>query len=311
VDDRLNRIRVGVASDEAILTVHQHLDEISVPDEARVVEVTGDIMLEKTVRDRFRPLRGGIELDWLSGTLCTVTAVGEHSTYGTVVLTNSHCGASIFTYNGGEDYHQDQINGYSRIGVEVLDPAPFSGGACPSGRICRWSDAQVIQVDDTVSTWQARLARTHLNSITINPTDSTWTINHSDPTQFCFLTCIQTGSRADKVGKTTGWTSGTQNGQCVNIVAPGSNNVLLLCQATGTYHSAGGDSGSPVFQCGLVYCPDDVPVASVGVKGIHWGRFTTGAQDRIFSPTQYARLDIGGSGPCGGLLLASIYSFYC
>ena len=55
------------------------------------------------------------------------------------------------------------------------------------------------------------------------------------------------GEAVNKVGVTTGWTTGTVQSTCVDVRGPGSSTHWLVCQTTADLGSRPGDSGSPVF----------------------------------------------------------------
>ena len=103
-----------------------------------------------------------------------------------------------------------------------------------------------------------------------------------------------------KVGRTTGWTSGTVTGTCVNVNVSGSN-IQQLCQTLVTNNSAAivgaGDSGSPTFK---ITSGDNVQLV-----GILWGG--SGSTQFVFSPLKNIQDELGamsatndGSGGGGG-----------
>jgi hypothetical protein len=132
--------------------------------------------------------------------------------------------------------------------TDAVDPSVFSGGSCPAGKVCRWSDAALIKYR--------------------NPAD--WKIGFiADPSGgypfiFGFTIAIdQTtpppiGNAIWTVGPVTGTTTGQRYSDCLNyypdsakydssgVIIP--HNLALLCQGAATNLGASaGDSGAPVF----------------------------------------------------------------
>jgi hypothetical protein len=97
-----------------------------------------------------------------------------------------------------------------------------------------------------VSNSLGRLAQTTWRSMSAGVAGST-DINPSYPDFFVRSTTssFPAGTYLDKMGATTGWTSGAISQTCVDRNQIGAN--LLLCQDQVLAYAAGGDSGSPVF----------------------------------------------------------------
>lgn len=88
-----------------------------------------------------------------------------------------------------------------------------------------------------------------------------------------------------KVGRTTGWTSGTVTNTCTNVSVSGTN-ITLLCQTivqrSGSVIVGGGDSGSPVF----------TGTSNVTLRGILWGGSGSGDMF-VFSPLKNVQDELG------------------
>ena len=89
------------------------------------------------------------------------------------------------------------------------------------------------------------------------------------------------GDVLDKVGRTTGWTRGRVIATCAHVPASGSNEVSLW-QDMVAGHSAGGDSGSPVFQ--------PTSDRNATLYGLLWGG---GPGVLVFSPLENIRREPG------------------
>ena len=105
-------------------------------------------------------------------------------------------------------------------------------------------------------------------SIDINPTTPEFTAQYApqSPVQGMYL---------DKVGRTSGWTTGTVSRTCVDYTFP---SYTILCQDEVGAFADSGDSGSPVFQW--------VNQTNVAFSGILWyatanGGFVFSYVDRI------------------------------
>jgi hypothetical protein len=118
----------------------------------------------------------------------------------------------------------------------------------------------------------------HSGSIVIMEANPRFTITGEDD--------LHEGMPVDKVGRTTGWTHGNVLDTCAYITHsdPDVGSFKYLCQGLADYFSGGGDSGSPVFSRNRT---------EVNLVGIHWGAFTSGQEERIFSPLANIREDLG------------------
>lgn len=295
IDEVHNRLTIGVARPSDRNWILDEAQRIGIPPYALSVEVTGAPRLETTLWDYNRPPRGGVQVapsDGRGG--CSLGLNVDHYVYGRAFVTSSHC-TSVF---GGLDYtvmYQPLIDdgGPNRIGVEVVDP-PFVAGieGCPSGHICRWSDAALFKYDENVDFgpglppyfdgWtmdtQGVVARTTgTGSITIDTSDPNITL---DGIEGCLWEpCNYHLRTVHKIGRTTGWTSALISSTCANIDL---GTRVLLCQYMATYTSADGDSGAAVFT--MADGNDDL-------FGIHGGAYPNG--QRWFSKFRSIRQELG------------------
>lgn len=244
IDERQNRLRVGVASEAAGQRVRELLGRLGIPEDAVVVDETDPIRRTATLRDRVRSTQGGLQIAY-SGSLCTLGFnVSRNFTPGFV--TNSHC---TNTQGGveGTEYFQPVVGGTNYIGIEVIDPpyAPagtlMGGYTCPAGRRCRFSDAAFVQnTQDQSVGYVARPTSRGRYSGSI-------TIGSNGPFSFTSQSgVVFSGSQVDKVGRTTGWTYGPVTSSCVDVNVD-SSDITLFCQHLVDAGAGSGDSGSPVF----------------------------------------------------------------
>lgn len=244
IDERQNRLRVGVADAAAGQRVRDLLGRLGIPEDAVVVDEADPIRQSATVRDRMRPTQGGLQIAF-SGSLCTLGFnVSRNFTPGFV--TNSHC---TNTQGGVEstEYFQPVVGGTNYIGVEVIDP-PYAlagqvigGYTCPAGRRCRFSDAAFVQnTEDQAVGYVVRPTSRGRYSGSL-------TIGSNGPFSFTSQSgVVFSGSQVDKVGRTTGWTYGPVTSSCVDVNVDGTD-LTLFCQSLVDAGAGPGDSGSPVF----------------------------------------------------------------
>jgi hypothetical protein len=285
-DERGNVVRVGVED------VARHAPAIAaiaatagVPAEALVVEhsdpvrTAADPIQEVTdLSTPFLPAAGGQEIAFtrLTGNaLCTLGFPGVNGA-NTGFLTNSHCSAT----RGVVDSTVHRLTEFGPpIGIEMTDPALFSGGACPGGRVCRYSDAAFSSLVVPQIYNRGHVAKPRLDSRQWDGL-ATFRIATEEGT---FV-----GETLTKVGRTTGRTVGQVSATCMNVNVV-SSNVTMLCQHRVELFNAPGDSGSPVFR---IFAGDDV-----ATKGIFWGQ-VTGAGSGIFSPIANVESEMGNVATC-------------
>jgi hypothetical protein len=263
IDERANRLTIGVEPQGPRGLVEQELGVRGIPPEGWQIEETQPVEPQTSLQDKHRPVLGGLQItNNLSVAACTY---GFTATRNGVLgfVTNSHCTitqggveGSIFVQPTTTDFS----GGISQfIGTETVDPAYHFVSSCPRGFFCRFSDSAFVQLNTGVSA-QFRIAKPVLGTVSWDGV-STMRINSEGN--------ALAGTLVTKVGRTSGITSGVVSKTCVDLPFAGTD-IVLLCQSQASYASAGGDSGSPVFQpsggCAT-------GVACVRLVGIHWGSF--------------------------------------
>jgi hypothetical protein len=224
-----------------------------------VEEVPAEVSLS-SMQDYHRTLLGGLQIERI-GARCTLGVVGVRSSRNGFV-TNSHCTS---VQGGVESTSFGQPLSLVFVGTESVDPPYFTGGVCPSQWRCRYSDSAFVETSFTTSISKGYIA---------NPSGTSW----NGSSRYRIVSEWNeppTGTTVFKVGRTTGKTSGTMTGTCVNVGQSDTSN-LLLCEGQASYGAQPGDSGSPVFR---VLSGSDVELV-----GINWGATTfsdwySGVQD--------------------------------
>lgn len=259
ISESRNRLRVGVERADVAARVRQRMRRLGIPGEAVTIQLSTPIRRLATVRSKFRPLMGGIQINF-GNYLCTLGFVAIRAGV-TGMVTNSHC----TTTQGGNNktiFHQPSASGTAnRIAVETRDPAYFTGGKCPARRKCRYSDSAFARIPHpsgpAVAATRGAIAKpTAVNSLTVTSRRFRITSENSTPVL---------NETLNKVGRTTGWTRGKVVLTCANVHVSGTN-ITQLCQDVVKANVAAGDSGSPVFRITNSPRANDVKL-----YGVLWG----------------------------------------
>jgi hypothetical protein len=263
VDEKANRVFLGVENNQIGVNVQKQLNNLGIPSSLVVTEIVSPVQPTASVRDYVRPIAGGLQIA-TNKYFCTL---GFRAKRGTQVgfVTNSHC---TNTQGGVEStsFYQPTVVAGNQIGVETIDPAYWSGGSCPSGKVCRYSDSAFILMSAGVTSASGVANVTSyatgfgsLGSLTIDPALPVINFTGQDP----YKVLLTVGRVVYKVGRTSGGTKGTVQRTCVDTNVAGGN-FYFKCQATATYTSQGGDSGSPVWTMSTLV-------------GLNWGSTATEA----------------------------------
>ena len=270
-DETTNRVRIGVENIGTAGQVRAAAARLGVPVDAVIVDQVAPIVQVASLQNVVdRPVRAGVQINF-PGFLCSVgfnaTSGGQKS-----FITASHC----TTRQGGVEntpYYQplQSVDG-TVIAREVADPAYTRGAGCPGGRTCRYSDASRAAYVNGANQALGVIARTSgANNGSLEIVGS-FAITSDDCTTLGG--CLIVGNTVNKVGRTTGWTSGAITNTCVNTGVQGTR-IVQLCQTFVSAGVGGGDSGSDVFQ--ITSSPN------VKLAGVLWGGSSSGNQF-VYSP---------------------------
>ena len=277
-DESTDMLVIGVEHPGVANGVRNVMARHGVPSGAYRVEVTEPIYYAATLRDRHRPTMGGLQIHF-SNFLCTLGFNVDHSG-GRSFVTNSHCTDQQGSSSGTVYYQPTSSVDGSAIAVEASDPGYFTGGACPGGRKCRYSDASRALYNSSASSTRGAIARTSgANSGSLEVVGF-FNVASQDNSNTSFSGTFH------KVGRTTGWTSGSVSNTCANVNVSGTN-ITLLCQTLVSSNQqivGGGDSGSPVFRTGSG--------SDVTLVGILWGGSSSGDLF-VFSPLNSIQDELG------------------
>jgi hypothetical protein len=143
IDERINRLRVGIENIEAKPEIEGAITALNVP-LAAVSIVEEEPVHFQTLQEFHRPVLGGLQIVRDAGDVWYICTAGFVATSGLVtgIVTNAHC--SKFQgepWDGTTYYQPDPVVDALGAATEVSDPAFFTGGVCPAGKRCRYSDA--------------------------------------------------------------------------------------------------------------------------------------------------------------------------
>jgi hypothetical protein len=263
IDELANRLYVGF--DSAVATASQLQDRLralDIPLDAVIMEPVAPVRRE--LSDPARPLVGGVQIG-TGLSLCSLGFVAVRAGV-TGIVTASHCTDRL---GGVEGTVFGQPTVSAPIARETVDPLLFTGGLCPPGRRCRYSDATFAQLFPTIPSSRGLVARPPANSSEWNG-EQTYRIREEG------LPLV--GQLVMKIGQSTGRTMGRVERTCVNINVADSD-ITMLCQAQASYESAPGDSGSTIITSDQGFRGPDVILL-----GTHW------ASSGSFSPLRNMQL---------------------
>ena len=269
IDEVSNKVFIGVENQSAQQALESALATLNLPNDVLAIEIDEVVSPDVSLRDKHRPLLGGIEIQTRNGGFCTM---GFNAIRNGVngFVTNSHCTRDQYR-NTSDSIRQ----GGRVVGVEHAE-APIT---MINGRPYRWADVAFIRYSNQNPGMMS------LGSIA-NAGYKNPNIMYSNSTKIDFKSYSpKVGQRIYKVGRTTGRTTGKIVRTCTNSRSSTSG-IINRCQSRArTYDgqaiSQGGDSGSPVYAYHYV--------SGVGYKiellGINWGSSGSGwSSELIFSP---------------------------
>lgn len=284
-DEASNKVRIGVERG-GTGRIQAALQRLGLPASAVVVQETEPIRFAvarprpkakpgsgSSLQGLVRPIIGGVQINF-PGFLCSLgfnaTAGGQSS-----FITASHCTEE---QGGVQDtpYWQplQSVDG-TVIAVEVADPNYTSGGSCPAGRQCRFSDASRARYNAGISFTLGRIAKTDRPRRSSLGIVGNFTITGEQGS-------ASVGQTVNKVGRTTGWSQGAITNVCVNTNVSGTT-ITQFCQNFVGATVGSGDSGSPVFSIGSG--------DNVTLRGILWGG--SGSSSFVYSPINQVEQELG------------------
>lgn len=322
VDERDNRVFLGVQDDGVAGRILSDLVRLGIPAGAvtvRTVVPPLKLFANDSLTSNSTPVVGGVMVqtrNWTvggqSGASKPTCTLGFNAwllpdTVQLYAITNDHCTQQMGS-TSGDTLWQSHYNpgGTQRmIGIEVAS-APYraiSDTLCPTGNLCRYSDAALFRYINSSDGLLGDIARplwySHGSTpFTLVRDTAEFHINGDLPTsRLGGASPPAPGEWMSKVGATTGWSSGRVGRTCVLVAE--TPNRRLLCQfevidvmSVGADFTREGDSGSPAFR--PVYSEDDVYGGTTWLAGIlHSGGGSGGSYSFIASDINLLYLDLG------------------
>lgn len=290
IDEMRNRIVFGVER-ESLGDFDQELQSLlrntSIPAQAVVVEEAETYEPVELLTDKIRPVPAGVQISRpIDADTTSVCTLGANATWFGMfgLVTASHCSKTRSVVDGTK-FSQNLPSKENQIATEIIDPPFFILGICPSGRLCRRSDALFAFYDSPFLPQQGKIANTIdcptlSGSLLVDPdkprlsVSGGLTVNLLPPV----------GLPIRKVGRTTGCTSGPQKSTCVDTNVSNSP-FTMICQNIVSAGGKPGDSGSPVFMMGT---------KGAILTGILWG---VANNTYVYSPWGNVVAELGSLDP--------------
>lgn len=293
VDERRNRVVVGVrvAADTAV--VAQQLGRLGLPLDAFIVEPDEPPTPTSLLIDAQRPVVAGLGIWFYKSTgdlaQCSLAWNVYRRSGGSVdsstryFMTASHCGT---TYGVGimesTVYHQGSpVSSADSLGQESYDPGTYTGGNCPAGWQCRYSDA-------SLGTYAPAIMWRHGGLGT-----SDFAPPPGFPTYWGYVMAAVGGTAGSgywAIGSTSGSKgNGVLKKSCYDRAwGPVPYNIWMKCQSQINLPAYQGDSG------GAVYLPDYYFPSSAAVPvGLRWAGDLVNGGRSDYSPISGIEHDLG------------------
>jgi hypothetical protein len=271
IDEARNTVQIGTTSADAEARIRDAALGLLIPTMALAFESDSGFRKQTSLRDRFRPIPGGVQANTVFWR-CTV-GPNVMTAYGSGFVTASHC-TEIPWRADSLNFFQPNVEWGDLVGFDFADPTPSElGRVCDPYDRCRLSDAAFIRYDYSLWAELGRIARTEeLGSTTIDVWHPRFVITDEGG-------WLLTGAHVNMMGKNRGWTAGEVTETCVDWVGYFDARLdplttVLLCQTKADYESEDGDSGGPVFSwdfSGEEVTLEGVHVAGKGKPG-YWYR---------------------------------------
>lgn len=236
IDERQNRIVIGVRDEGRIEVFRSRVSELPVPPAAIEVRFTpGRFTTSADLKNKARPTVGGVSIQSPTCTLgFNADRYGDSSWYA---ITAAHCLGSL-GHVGSVSYYQPSYP--HTIGTEAYTAPMFynaQNSACPSGHWCTYADAAAIKY--SIGQWQQGMVAWPTLTSGTSYSAVMYVMSEGDAYQ---------GTDVSKVGRTTGRTAGEMLQTCVHVDHDEPLDFYLLCAWITDLEVDYGDSGGPVVE---------------------------------------------------------------
>lgn len=286
IDEEANLVVLGAADARTAARSRGLVADRGLSDIVRVEIIPASEMLQSTpsLRTRVRPVPAGVQIQRAgSQSICTLgfnayfrDNLGQYDGHR-YFLTAAHCTATV---GSADSSVFGQPVADSTIGYEISDPPLFNqsqNASCPSGYLCRFSDAALLRwYTNLGAAWRFGEFPTVGGSAPFNITGYR-KVMYTAPPWDPSMAALYAGVAIQKLGRTTGRTTGTIKNTCVTVrqyesVSPTliGTNRYMICQFQALNLASGpGDSGAPVYR---VDATGDMNPA----VGLLWGKSIEG-----------------------------------
>ncbi len=290
IDERSNRLVVGVAGGKPSAAVVNHLSKLNIPFNSILFEDSKQLYYyyEGSISGSEQsPAIGGIEVGLEQGGRCTIGINAFFPKFwwqASGFITAGHCGT--FGDNSADWFTQPEDGDI--FAAEHNNPGFWWGSECPTAG-CRYSDSAAVTYDDGVEfAHPAKVIRTRAPDGDLNVDEDNQTITVTGESPW-----LLSGDNVHKIGVGRGWTIGAIGTTCLDVVTPDDESLTFLCQyvvnsVDGAPIACEGDSGAPVF-----FWHEDI-MPNAAMAGILFaGTQAPCAPTYVFSPMSGIRQDLG------------------
>jgi hypothetical protein len=161
-DETCNCIVVGITDQSAAASVENFAKNVGVPSTSLKTVLTRPLVAFPSLIEGIRPIKGGLRIENEDNMFCTMTGTVFHKGQNAKGLpTNSHCTRAQGAYDGIEFFQAGgALFSSDFVAREVIDPLmKGSLPGCPTGRLCRHSDAAFAQFDTSTVGIVGKIAR--------------------------------------------------------------------------------------------------------------------------------------------------------
>lgn len=318
LDENCGCIAVGIADASVAQKVTDFANAAGVWVQVRTEIAAPYVVQQMTLRNQFRPAMGGVQIVNEAGDTCSLglpVYSFNQGKYG--ILTASHCtDGTRGDVKPSEIFQAGNGTNQDKLGNELVDAALFAlntDARCTANRTCQYTDVAFVELGFPSQHLVGRVKQP-TNRCGAGVTCGLGVTRATDDIRMVGgISGLTMGTTVDKIGRTTGWTSGAIVGTCVDIpvfeldVAGNlvDTMITMLCQSRVRAQSAGGDSGGPVFE----FNPrtDSGLFAGVlwGGNGVSFAYSTVDQIDQNFGSFVYNQMGVASPFMTNGLFLTS------
>ncbi len=276
IDEFQNKVVIGVRTQNARLTIEQHLQAREIPiGMVEVVVESSPVEFGDTLWFYKRPVNAGRQIARNNSNGCSL---GFSAIAGNAMgfFTASHCSAHDRSLNFADSMFQPSASSPSNlIGLEIMDRPDYE--CAEENSDCRWADAAFFEYQGGVTYSFGFIARPVDTARTSTTADGPLGVAGTFEIVDQAWQGTAYGLTVHKVGTASGWSKGPITATCVNMYTGRAED--LACQDEVALRSKSGDSGAPVF-----FVTDSASSPwRVMLLGLQWGGDTTNLPTSMYT----------------------------